>query len=336
MKLAYFGDHGRQDEERLKQEFSDIEVEVFPDPLLAGAGTTSDAQVLSVFVDSEFTKDVLAGFPNLKMIAARSAGVDHIDVKACADKGIVIANVPRYGEVTVAEHAFALILSLSRKLFQSYERTEKMNFNRDGLQGFDLFGKTLGVVGCGNIGRNVIGIAKGFHMNVVALDANPDAEFAKEADFEFKDSLEEVLAVSDIITLHVPYLPSTHHMINQDSLSKAKPGAILINTARGGLVETAALLWALDEGILSGAGLDVLEGEHDTYDRIRFMSKNPNNATELQTLVRNHMLVSRDDVIITPHNAYNSQEAVEKIFQTTIDNIKAFLSGNPVNVVNNV
>ena len=208
-----------------------------------------------------------------------------------------------------------------------------MNFNRDGLQGFDLRGKTIGVIGCGNIGKNVIAISKGFGMNISAFDAYPDHEHAKQMGYTFKNTIEEVLSESDVITLHVPYLPSTKHLINKESITHIKKGAILINTARGALVETSALMEALESGILSGAGLDVLEGEHDTYDRIRFMAKNPNNPEELQTILRNHMLVSRDDVIITPHNAYNSKEAVEKIFATTLENIQAFLDSNPKNVV---
>ncbi len=333
MKLAYYGDPDLRDEKRLRELFPGLEVEVFGAPLLPQVPVPTGVDILSVFVDSEVTKEVLDTLPNVKLIAARSAGVDHIDAATCKERGITIVNVPHYGEVTVAEHTFALLLALSRKVFQSYERTEKMNFNRDGLQGFDLAGKTIGVIGCGNIGRNVIAIAKGFRMNVIAFDAKPDAELAAKEGFTFKNSLEELLQESDVITLHVPYLPTTHHIINKESLKTAKKGAILINTARGGLVETAGLLWALEEGKLSGAGLDVLEGEHDTYDRIRFMSRNPDDPEELQTLVRNHMLVSREDVIITPHNAYNSVEAVEKIFQTTAQNIQSFLDGKIVNQI---
>ena len=333
MKLAYYGDRDLRDEKRLRELFPNLEVEVFGAPLLPQVPPPTGVDILSVFVDSEVTKEVLDTLPNVKLIAARSAGVDHIDAATCKERGITIVNVPHYGEVTVAEHTFALLLALSRKVFQSYERTEKMNFNRDGLQGFDLAGKTIGVIGCGNIGRNVIAIAKGFRMNVIAFDAKQDTELAAKEGFIFKNSLEELLQESDVITLHVPYLPTTHHIINKESLQAAKKGAILINTARGGLVETAGLLSALEEGKLSGAGLDVLEGEHDTYDRIRFMSRNPDDPEELQTLVRNHMLVSREDVIITPHNAYNSVEAVEKIFQTTVQNIQSFLDGKIVNQI---
>lgn len=331
MKLAYFGD--KKDEPQLKEMLPDLEIEVQEGPLLPQSEVPTGVDILSVFVDSEVPKAVLDKFPNVKFIATRSAGVDHIDVETCKARGISVSNVPHYGEYTVAEHTFALLLSLSRKIFQSYERTEKMNFNRDGLQGFDLSGKTLGVVGVGNIGHNVIAIAKGFNMNVVAFDPKADRSLADTLGFTWKNSVEEVLKESDVVTLHVPYLPSTHHIINKESITHMKKGAILINTARGGLVETAALLHALEQGHLSGAGLDVLEGEHDTYDRIRFMSRNPDDPAELQTLVRNHMLVSRDDVIITPHNAYNSVEAVEKIFETTISNIQGFLNGKIDNQV---
>jgi len=199
--------------------------------------------------------------------------------------------------------------------------------------GFDLHQKKLGVVGTGNIGRNVISIGKGFGMEVVAFDAAPDGACAKELGFTYTQSLEDLLQVSDVVTLHVPYLITTHHLISKERLQVIKPGALLINTARGGLIDTEALLWALQTGVLAGAGLDVLEEEHDTYDRIEFLSQDTHQAQDLMTMLRNHVLVSRSDVIITPHNAFNSAEAVQRIFDTAVDNIKAFIHSKPINVV---
>lgn len=332
MQIAFFDARG-EDEKRLQEAFPHDVVEVFTTSLTSKLAEESQAEVVSVFVSSQVTREVLDTFPRLKLIAARSAGVDHIDLVACRERGITVVNVPRYGENTVAEHAFALILALSRKIFQSYERTEKMNFDRDGLQGFDLAGKTLGVVGCGNIGRNVVRIGRGFLMNVVVYDVKIDEEIAGQEGVRFVSSLEDLLAVSDVVTLHVPYMKATHHMINKESLAHIKKGAILINTARGGLIETQALLAALEHKALSGVGMDVLEGELDTFDRIAFMSAGSHDVEKLAALVRNHLLVAREDVIITPHNAYNSREAVDKIFRTTTDNINLFVAGNPVHVV---
>jgi len=244
-----------------------------------------------------------------------------------------VTNVPHYGERTVAEHTFALILALSRKIFQSYERTERMNFDREGLMGFDLSGKTLGVIGTGNIGRNVINIGLGFGMKVLAYDVSPDTAYATARGFSYAESVDELVHNSDVVTLHVPYLDSTHHLINKERLEHIKPGALLINTARGGLIDTAALLWALQEKKLAGAGLDVLEEEHDTYDRIEFLSQDTHQTEDLMTMVRNHVLVSRADVIITPHNAFNSEEAVSRIFDTSVENMLAYMKGAPLNVV---
>ena len=333
MTLAYF-DAEQGDLEKLRKAFPKFRLTVLPDPLREDtAPAAHDAEIVSVFVKSHVTADVLEQLPKLRMIAARSTGVDHIDIGGCEKRDVLVTNVPVYGENTVAEHAFALILALSRKIFQSYERTERMNFDRSGLQGFDLFGKTLGVVGVGNIGRHAIRIGRGLSMHVVAYDTKPDLHLAAEFGFSYTRTLDELLGKSDVVTLHVPYVPSTHHMINKENVQKIKRGALLINTARGALVDTQALLWALEEKVLSGAGLDVLEEETDTYEEIELLSKEFPKSKDIATILRNHILVARDDVIITPHNAFNSVEAVQRIFDTTVQNVRAFLDGKPVNVV---
>lgn len=325
MKLVYY-DALPEDQARLASALGglDVVVEVISDRLTEkNVSLAFDADIISVFVSSPVPAALLQAMPSLKFIAARSAGIDHIDAKACEARGIVIKNVPHYGEHTVAEHTFALILALSRKIFESYERTEKMMFDRAGLQGFDLYKKVIGVVGTGNIGTHVVGIAKGFHMNVVAYDVHPKAGLPGVT---YVDNLDDLLSQSDVITLHIPYLESTHHLINMENIAKVKPGAIIINTARGGLIDTKAMLWALDKGILAGAGLDVLEEERDAFDRIDFLSSGQPAYDHLLTLLNNHLLVSRKDVIITPHNAYNSVEAVQHIFDTTVENIKSFVA----------
>jgi len=331
--IAFFEEEA-VDRERLRTAFPKAKLVILPEPLRADtAAAAANAEVVSVFVKSVVREDVLEKLPNLKFIATRSMGYDHIDLKECSRRGVMVARVPVYGENTVAEHAFALILALSRKVFQSYERTERMNFNRAGLRGFDLVGKTLGVVGTGHIGRNVCRIArKGFLMRVLAYDVHPDQEIASELGFTYAPSLDALLAESDVITLHAPYLKSTHHLINRQNIARSKRGSILINTARGGLVETQALLWALNEGILSGAGLDVLEEENFVTEEAALLVNDVPQGQDLATVLRNHILVERDDVIVTPHNAFNSTEAVESIRDTTIENIRAFLAGKPVNI----
>ncbi len=290
------------------------------------------AQVLSPFIYTPVTTEVLADLPELKFVATRSTGFDHVDVAACAARGVTVANVPFYGENTVAEHTWALILALSRKIFQSYERTEKGDFSTVGLRGFDLKGKTLGVVGCGHIGSHVVRFGKAFEMNVVVYDARPDQALATQCGFTYV-SLDALLKESDVVTLHAPYNEKTHHLLNADNMKLIKKGAVLVNTARGGLVDTAALVAALEDSTLSGAGLDVLEEECFIKEESELLSPEFHKKCDLKTLIANHILLKRDDVIITPHNAFNSQEALRRILDTTIENIKGFLEGKVVNEV---
>lgn len=293
----------------------------------------AEVEVLSPFIYSSVKAGELADFPKLKLVATRSTGYDHIDLAAAAARGVTVANVPYYGENTVAEHTWALILALSRKIFQSYERTERGNFLIDqSLRGFDLKEKTLGVIGCGHIGQHVVKIAKAFEMKVLVYDAKPNPGLAQTFGFSYV-SLDTLLKESDVITLHAPYLPSTHHLLNADNLKLIKSGAVLVNTARGGLVDTQALVKALAEGRLAGAGLDVLEEECNIREESEVLSPEFHKSCDLKTLIANHVLLTRDDVIITPHNAFNSKEAIQRILDTTVDNIASFLAGKPLNVV---
>ncbi|MBI5466009.1 MAG: hydroxyacid dehydrogenase [Candidatus Kerfeldbacteria bacterium] len=291
-----------------------------------------EAEVVSIFVYSQVDRQVLAQLPQLKLLTTRSMGFNHIDTKACRAGGISVAYVPSYGERTVAEHTFALILTLSRKIFTAHQRIEKGIFDYRGLQGFDLFGKTLGLVGGGKIGLNVARIARGFGMNVLVSDPLPKPTAAQEIGFTYV-SLEELLAQSDIVSLHAPYSQTNHHLINAAKFRLMRPGSLLINTARGGLVDTQALLQALENGTLAGAGLDVLEEECAIREERELMSKSLPPSCDLGTVVRDHILINRDDVIITPHIAFNSREAVERIMDTTVENIKGWAAGKPINLV---
>lgn len=293
-----------------------------------------EAAVVSVFINSRAGKAFLEKLPKTRLIATRSTGYDHIDVAAAKARGISVATVPTYGENTVAEHTFALILSLSRNLRRAYFKTRDNDFSLDGLMGFDLKGKTLGVVGTGHIGLHVIHMARGFGMKVIAYDVKQQTFLSEVMDFRYV-SLEELLSVSDIISLHVPYMPQTHHLIHLGNISKIKRGAVLINTSRGGLIETAALVKALDEGIFAGAGLDVLEGEELILEERRLLATADDKEAwgKIQVALKNHVLLARDNVIYTPHMAFYSEEAVKRILDTTIQNIRAFLQGRPVNTV---
>lgn len=288
-----------------------------------------DIDILSVFIYSSITQEVLDSLPNLKLIASMSTGVDHIDIKECKKRGVTVSNVPTYGENTVAEHTFALILSITRRIVDSYRRVKDGNFSPEGLIGFDLFGKTIGIIGIGNIGKNVVGIARGFEMRVLGFKRTPDPVLARELGFTFV-SLDELLLQSDIITLHIPYNNETHHFLNQEKFSKMKDGVIIINTSRGGIVDTNALLQALNSGRVAGAGLDVLEEEPILREEKELLSHEFKKEELLRTL-QNHMLLNHPKVVITPHNAFNSHEALEKIVKTTVENIRKFISGNVIN-----
>lgn len=275
-----------------------------------------DAEIISVFVKSEVNKDIIDALPNLKLIVTRSTGFDHIDISYCESKGIKVSSVPAYGSDTVAEFTFALLLNLSRKIcVAGHQIKDNGDFSIPPfLQGFDLKGKVLGVVGTGKIGKNVVKIAKGFGMEVIAFDLYPDTSFAKENNFVYK-SLKEVLSESDVITLHTPYTKENHHLINKENISLMKNGVYLINTARGELVETEALIYGLKEGIIAGAGLDTIEGE-------RGIKKGDDVP-----------LFNMPNVIVTPHIAFFSKEAEIRIMQTSVDDIKGFISGEVINLV---
>ena len=320
------------EEEYIKSSLSQYEIILEQVKLTKeNASNFSDANIISTFIYSALNSEVLKSFPNLKFIATRSTGFDHIDIDYCKQKGIIVSNIPTYGSHTVAEHTFALILAISRKIIPSVEQAKKGNFSSANLEGFDLFGKTLGVLGMGNIGKNVAEIALSFGMKVLAFSRSQDQELiAKGIKYV---TFDELLAQSDIVTLHLPHTKETEHIINLQNIGKFKKGAILINTARGALIETQAILEGLEKKILFAAGLDVLEEEAELREEKEFLSSEYLKTVDLKTQLINHVLLTRDDVVITPHNAFNSKEAVEEILETTVFNIKNFLAGSPQNLV---
>ncbi|MCK5176903.1 MAG: hydroxyacid dehydrogenase [Candidatus Aenigmarchaeota archaeon] len=291
-----------------------------------------NADIISVFIYSQVGADVLKKLTNLKMIATRSTGFDHINIMEAKKKNIPVCNVPYYGENTVAEHTFALIMSLSRNVHKSYVRTLKNNFSIEGLTGFDLKGKTIGIIGGGHIGLNVAKIAKGFGMNILVYDLHKQTFLSEVIGFEYS-SFEDLLKKSDIITLHVPYNKYTHHLINKETVRLIKKGAILINTARGQIVDTDALLYALENKILSGAGIDVIEGEELITEEKQLLHEN--NVDKWKTILRDHRIFKMDNVVFTLHNAFNSKEALIRILDTTIENIESYCDKKNINQINN-
>lgn len=332
LKTAFF-EIEQWEKNYLKSHLKEFNLMFFEDELnLKNLKKISNIDILSPFIYSKIDKKSINILKSLKYITTRSTGFDHIDLRTCKRKNILVSNVPTYGENTVAEHTFALILALSRKICLAVERTKKGDFSLENLRGFDLKRKTIGVVGTGNIGQRVIKIAKGFEMNILAFDIKKDQKFARKFEFKYV-SLNYLFKNSDIITLHIPYNKDTYHLINLKSLKLFKKGCYLINTSRGKICDSTALLKGLKKGIFAGLGLDVLEEEYFIKEERELLSMSFKKKYDLKTALENHILINHPKVIITPHNAFNSEEALLRILETTIKNIKAFSKNKPINLV---
>lgn len=306
----------------------DTEIRLHSEPLsLDTVSLASGAEIVSVFVYSRITEAVLAQLKDLRLVSTRSTGFDHVDLAACQARGVAVTYVPAYGENTVAEHAFALLLALAKRLPAAMPRAA--TFSLPELPGIDLAGKVLGVLGTGRIGSFSIRIGRGFGMEILAHDLRPDPARAEREGFRYV-SLDDLLAASDVMTVHAALTPETWHLIDREAFGRMKPGALLINTARGPIVDTEALLEALQEGRLGGAGLDVLEGEELLKIAARKASLTPAQLRQLEVC---HVLLGREDVIVTPHMAFFTREGVDRLVSTSLMSIRAFLEGAPRNLV---
>jgi D-lactate dehydrogenase len=292
----------------------------------------SDANVVSTFIYSELDRRVLEKLPALRLIATRSTGYDHVDAAYCIERGITVSNVPTYGENTVAEHVFALLLTISHRMLQAVDRARNGEFSPLGLEGFDLKGKTMGVVGTGSIGRNVVRIALGFEMNVVGCDLRPDEALAQRLGFRYAP-FDDVLCAADVLTLHVPATPETNNLLSDAEFARMKDGAVLINTSRGSVVNVRALIQALRRGKVAAAGLDVLPDEPMIREEAELICSVFCNQHDLRNLLADHVLLRMPNVVVTPHSAFNTREAVRRIVDTTVENIQAFVDGRPRNVI---
>jgi D-lactate dehydrogenase len=258
---------------------------------------------------------------HLRLIALRSAGFNHVDLEAAARLGITVVRVPEYSPHAVAEHAVALILTLNRKIHRAYNRVREANFSLDGLVGFDLRGKTVGVVGTGRIGAVVLRIMHGFGCRLLAQDVMPNAVLVAELCVRYV-TLPELFSDSDIISLHVPLTPVTRHLIDAAALAMMKRGVVLINTGRGALIETQALVAALKRGHVGAAGLDVYEEEEGV-----FFKDLSDQVLQDDVLAR---LLTFPNTLITSHQGFLTQEALANIAETTLANIQAFERGEPL------
>jgi len=308
-----------------------------------------DAEAVSLFISSRVTSEFLAAHPRLRFIATRSTATDHLDLPACRERKIAVANVADYGFTTVAEHTFALILALSRRLREVMLSPKGGTFSYAATRGFDLAGKTLGIIGMGRIGQRVAELAHAFQMSVLAYDIERPATLERALDFTFVP-LEELLREAHIISLHAPLSAETYHILNRETLAKCQEGVLIVNTARGALIDTQALREALDSGQVGGAGLDVLQDErvmrqtvsriitsdiieHLRSDATAHDAQDADRVRELQELMLGDAILSRSNVVFTPHVAFNSVEAVERVKEVTVENILGFAAGRGVNIV---
>lgn len=325
MDVAWF-DTEKWERDYLEETGHDFDITFFEQSLtLENKEKAEGYDAVAVFVSSQLNEEVINSL-DVDIIACRSTGFDHVDLETASENNITVCNVPEYGGTTVAEHCFGLILSLSRKIYYGIRKVDNGDFSHEGLRGFDLKGKKLGVIGTGTIGQNVIRIANGFDMEVVAYDPYPDNEAAEELGYKYVD-LDELVRDSDIISTNCPLTESTHHLLSEDQFEKMD-GTIIINTARGEIIETQALINALENGNVEAAGLDVLEEECYLEDDIEVLGDLPDNC-DPETILEDHLLMERDDVLVTPHNAFNSIEALHRIEDTTLRNLE-----NQENIVN--
>lgn len=279
----------------------------------------SKAEIISVFTSSRLTKETLEKFSDLKLILTRSVGYSHIDMEYCKLKNIIVANTPHYGDYTVAEFSFGILLNLARRI--CYGVHELKNGEMYPVTfGTELYGKTIGIIGTGSIGSKSVKIAKGFSMNVICYDINADKNLENEYDVKYVD-LETLCKLSDIIMLHAPLTTATYHIIDSDKISMMKENMLIVNTARGELIDTEALYTALIDNKIKGAALDVLE-----FEEI-ISKKQPGHNIDLKNLrisLINSKLLNLDNVIATPHIAYDTKEAVHRILNMTISNLTEF------------
>ncbi len=316
MKIAVF-DTKSYDKEFFEKwnEKYDADISYFEERLtLNNVMLTKYYDVVCVFVNDQLSEKVIniLSKNGVRAIALRCAGYNNVDLKTAKNNNISVFRVPAYSPYAVAEHALALLMTLNRKIHKAYNRTREGNFSIQGLTGFDLYGKTAGVIGTGKIAQKFMNILSGLGMSIIAYDKYPNQEVADQIGFKYV-TLDELYANSDVISLHCPLTPETKHMINYKSIEKMKKGVIIINTGRGKLIDTSILIEALKDGKIGGAGLDVYEEEAGYF----FEDK---SETILQDDVLARILAF-NNVIVTSHQAFLTNEALDNIIETTFENI---------------
>lgn len=320
MKKAAFFDTRPYDREWFSKLDKSFEIKFFEEklnPENADLAKGFDAAI--AFVNDTINRNAIEALAagGVKVLAMRCAGYNNIDFKAAYDNNLKVLRVPVYSPYAVAEHAMALLLTLNRKIHRAYNRTRDFNFSLNGLTGFDLHGRTMGVIGTGKIGQIFIKICQGFGMRVIAYDPYP----IENAGFEYVD-LDTLYRESDAVSLHCPLTDSTHHILNADAFSKMRTGVYIINTSRGGLIDSEALLEAIKSRKIAGAGLDVYEEEASF-----FFEDRSDTIINDDTLAR---IITLPNVILTSHQAFLTNEALKNIAEVTIANLEDFFAGKPL------
>lgn len=343
MRNILFFDVKENEEQALRQTCKDkgckcgvdCNCRLFPERLDEKTQITPEmaqANVLSFFTFSRVSAEVLKKFPNLQLIALRSVGFNHIDIDYCREHNIAVVNSLGYGNVTVAEFAFGLMLDVMRKVTRSYVNLKEEQPYADNYMGFELKDRTLGIIGTGAIGTEAVRIANGFGMKILAYDIYLKQELVEKYNVKYLP-LDDLLKASDVISLHAPLTDENYHMINNERISLMKPNAVVINTARGELVDTQALYEALSQNKIFAAGLDVLEAENMLIQPDKTLDFDYLTNDVIRQTLLNERLLKLHNVVVTPHIAYNTQEAQERILSITMDNISEFFRGKCINSV---
>ncbi|MBE7702447.1 MAG: hydroxyacid dehydrogenase [Cyanobacteria bacterium SIG28] len=328
MKMLMFDYRESESEFFEKNDFPDFDITFIKEPLNEMTNLTDEqyeeTDIISVFINSSVTEEVIKKFKNLRIIATRSTGYNHIDLKTCTQNNIAVFNVEQYGRAAVAEYTIGLIINLVRNILPAYLDVQKNLVNHPKYEGRNLSALTLGIVGCGSIGAAVAKIAKSFGMKVLTYSYMKNSDVNDILEYV---SLDELLSNSDIITLHIPYTKDTYHFLGKNEFNKIKDGTYIINTARGELIDLVALYENMLNGKIKGAALDVLECEYKVlYDEIL------NNSNEIDqkcitSAFATQKLLGMNNVIITPHIAYNTKESVETLLENTFNNIRDYIKG---------
>lgn len=293
-----------------------------------------DADIISAFTSSRITKTVLQQFSNLKLIALRCVGYNNIDIDYCKKNSIRVVNSPNYGNITVAEFALALLFDVCRRVTKSHTEFKDGKVCPNNLIGIELSGKTIGIVGLGAIGSAFAKIANGLNMNILAFDKFEHEELKQSLNIKYVD-FDTLLKNSDFISIHAPLTKENYHMFDEHSFKKMKKSAIIVNTGRGELIDSKALYNAIINKEIAGAGLDVLEKEETITDFDYTVGLNRLDKFTLEQTIINSQLFRLENVIITPHIAYNTKEAIQRILTTTMNNIEEFIT-NPTKLKNSV